>query len=710
MALFDIDAGQIFYEEHGSGDPPLVFVHGLACAHEDWHNQIDCFAPSHRVISLDLRGHGLSVGCTSGFDIVSFGGRGRAPAGLMALLRLAEALKKAEAMVDAVDVYQRILVRYAEAMYPATRAIRALWPAGDAPRTVEGQQIASRAIDALMHGHGSRIYRKHQAIARTRFALARKSRSINELEALLRHYPNSSVVPAATLVLARRLIEADRPETRHALEARRRLLDFLAHSEGKQAIEARYLLFLAYDKDKMYPNAKGVLRELGERFGGATISGPPPVEIGPFVREQLARPEYQSARAAASLPTLGLPSGITPLWRVVGRESTGLVRIAHPMGSAPRALRDRFFLIELGSISCRSAADGSRVLWEQVVGTKVVGQLGWVGDTLIAMTVEGEVLGLDGASGTQRWKQSLGWTIEEGRIEGGLVAVVCAIRSRKDRGGRVALLDGKTGELAWHRWLPTIRSPSRPLISRRHVVVWDSGSAASLALIELTTGAITHPVILGRGALVNCRPVLIKGHDLLAVPLGGSGRNYRLAIIDPSKGKAVKTIRLSGPLALGGLTAGQRRFFVDYRDGQIDAFDHTGRRVWRASLNSLATRRIASGDTLYVMTSGQHIAGSRNRVRKTLVALDQATGEIQWMSQPQGSTNVRVLLSKRHLLTLATGDRSGRLFLTYYDRSSGKMVKLLRIASTTPGVLPATLAGGRLILSVSKATIEGYGK
>ena len=73
MALFDIDTGRLFYEEHGSGDPPLVFVHGLACAHEDWHNQIDCFAPSHRVVSLDLRGHGLSVDCTSGFDIVSFG-------------------------------------------------------------------------------------------------------------------------------------------------------------------------------------------------------------------------------------------------------------------------------------------------------------------------------------------------------------------------------------------------------------------------------------------------------------------------------------------------------------------------------------------------------------------------------------------------------------------------------------------------------------
>ncbi len=73
MALFDIDGGQLFYEQHGSGDPPLVFVHGLACAHQDWRNQLSHFAPSHRIVSLDQRGHGQSAGHASGFDIGTFG-------------------------------------------------------------------------------------------------------------------------------------------------------------------------------------------------------------------------------------------------------------------------------------------------------------------------------------------------------------------------------------------------------------------------------------------------------------------------------------------------------------------------------------------------------------------------------------------------------------------------------------------------------------
>ena len=72
MAFFEIDGGTLYYEERGIG-PPLVFVHGLACAHEDWEEQVGRFAPSHHVVSLDQRGHGRSTGHTSGFDMLTLG-------------------------------------------------------------------------------------------------------------------------------------------------------------------------------------------------------------------------------------------------------------------------------------------------------------------------------------------------------------------------------------------------------------------------------------------------------------------------------------------------------------------------------------------------------------------------------------------------------------------------------------------------------------
>lgn len=48
------------YSELGRGDPPLVFVHGLACHRGFLAPQVQHFAANHRVIAVDLRGHGDS--------------------------------------------------------------------------------------------------------------------------------------------------------------------------------------------------------------------------------------------------------------------------------------------------------------------------------------------------------------------------------------------------------------------------------------------------------------------------------------------------------------------------------------------------------------------------------------------------------------------------------------------------------------------------
>jgi len=48
------------YEDTGSGCPPLVFVHGAACNRRFWDRQLPRFSSAHRVIAVDLRGHGES--------------------------------------------------------------------------------------------------------------------------------------------------------------------------------------------------------------------------------------------------------------------------------------------------------------------------------------------------------------------------------------------------------------------------------------------------------------------------------------------------------------------------------------------------------------------------------------------------------------------------------------------------------------------------
>ncbi|MEX0682678.1 MAG: alpha/beta hydrolase [Dehalococcoidia bacterium] len=50
----------IRYLDTGAGDPAIVFVHGWCCDHTYWRDQIPVFAADHRVVAVDLPGHGSS--------------------------------------------------------------------------------------------------------------------------------------------------------------------------------------------------------------------------------------------------------------------------------------------------------------------------------------------------------------------------------------------------------------------------------------------------------------------------------------------------------------------------------------------------------------------------------------------------------------------------------------------------------------------------
>jgi pimeloyl-ACP methyl ester carboxylesterase len=50
----------IYYERNGDGGDPIVFAHGYTGDTTDWTAQADAFAPTHRVLVMDHRGHGKS--------------------------------------------------------------------------------------------------------------------------------------------------------------------------------------------------------------------------------------------------------------------------------------------------------------------------------------------------------------------------------------------------------------------------------------------------------------------------------------------------------------------------------------------------------------------------------------------------------------------------------------------------------------------------
>lgn len=67
------DGTPLSYEVHGAGEPTLVFVHGWSCDARYWRAQIPHFAKGHRVVVLDLAGHGHSGLSRTRYTMAAFG-------------------------------------------------------------------------------------------------------------------------------------------------------------------------------------------------------------------------------------------------------------------------------------------------------------------------------------------------------------------------------------------------------------------------------------------------------------------------------------------------------------------------------------------------------------------------------------------------------------------------------------------------------------
>jgi pimeloyl-ACP methyl ester carboxylesterase len=66
------DGVPIQYHAEGKGEPALVFIHCWSCDSTYWAEQVRHFAPLHRVVTLDLGGHGRSGPERGEWSIASF--------------------------------------------------------------------------------------------------------------------------------------------------------------------------------------------------------------------------------------------------------------------------------------------------------------------------------------------------------------------------------------------------------------------------------------------------------------------------------------------------------------------------------------------------------------------------------------------------------------------------------------------------------------
>ena len=72
MQFLSRDGVRLGYEEQGSGSPPMLLVHGWSCDHTHFAPQAEHFSKRHRVISVDLRGHGASDSPEQEYSMAGF--------------------------------------------------------------------------------------------------------------------------------------------------------------------------------------------------------------------------------------------------------------------------------------------------------------------------------------------------------------------------------------------------------------------------------------------------------------------------------------------------------------------------------------------------------------------------------------------------------------------------------------------------------------
>src|SRR5690242_8544380 len=66
------DGVALAYEVAGTGDPPLLLVHCWTCDHSFFAPQLAHFSGTHRVVNVDLRGHGASDKPRQDYTVAGF--------------------------------------------------------------------------------------------------------------------------------------------------------------------------------------------------------------------------------------------------------------------------------------------------------------------------------------------------------------------------------------------------------------------------------------------------------------------------------------------------------------------------------------------------------------------------------------------------------------------------------------------------------------
>ncbi|MGD0378406.1 MAG: alpha/beta fold hydrolase [Acidimicrobiales bacterium] len=151
------DGGRMHVIERGEG-PPVVLLHGFMLSGALWAHQLRDLAAHHRVIALDLRGHGRSVPGSSGFSMTEDSGlvdELRAEARMSVAQQGSPALRRMA--VDVRTVLDALNVEHALVVGHSMGGMVALQLAHDAPADEMRRRVAGLALVSTTGGPFTRV-------------------------------------------------------------------------------------------------------------------------------------------------------------------------------------------------------------------------------------------------------------------------------------------------------------------------------------------------------------------------------------------------------------------------------------------------------------------------------------------------------------------------------------------------------------------------
>ncbi|HEX6388767.1 MAG TPA: alpha/beta hydrolase family protein, partial [Solirubrobacteraceae bacterium] len=146
----------LHHRSEGAGEPTCVLLHGLAVDSEDLRPLAAHLRPRHRVVSVDLRGHGQSPG-GDGYEIADFAADARALAerlGVRDAVWIGHSLGGLVALEVAATAPEHVgaLVILDSSPAPTAAAAAGLRALADGLAGVDGEQVWAEFLRTAMPG------------------------------------------------------------------------------------------------------------------------------------------------------------------------------------------------------------------------------------------------------------------------------------------------------------------------------------------------------------------------------------------------------------------------------------------------------------------------------------------------------------------------------------------------------------------------------